>query len=282
VREQLVGSATGGVDEALRVVATGRNAEKMLAAVGALAGNDDPRVRPALLARYVYLAERPTKRDPSSQVRAAILRALRFLALPEDAELLGRAAMTVEILPSSGEVAAGLRAAALVTLNEVDPPLASFHAARLLVDPHTQPMSGAPALTAAQVLAAQGQTLPLYAHAAGEATASGEVLAECLRSLVELPASLLDPLIDRYRESRDDAVLLGLFDLLLARPDRQDHAPTVLGLVRETRVPSVFRALVAGLVASRDETLVAELRAMAEAEDDPARREILREALALA
>jgi hypothetical protein len=45
-------------------------------------------------------------------------------------------------------------------------------------------------------------------------------VAECLRSLTDLPASLLPSLVERFRESDDEIVLLGLFDLLLAHAAR--------------------------------------------------------------
>jgi hypothetical protein len=277
---RLAGEPAGQAAFALRLVETERNAEVALAALAILTEAPDPTWRPTLLRAYAYYDANPARRDGGGPVRAAILKALGPIALPEDAALLERAAATYEFM--FGEVAGDLRAAALLALARVDGVLAGYHAVRLLADPHTSIMSGEPAVTAVRLLAAQGQTLPLYAYVAQAQEPIGDVAAECLRSLTALPASLLPALIDHYRESTDEIVLLGLFDLLLAHETRADHHAFILDFLRDTALYTLYRSLVATLVASRDEALIGALAAMAESERNPRKLELLREALALA
>ena len=170
--------------------------------------------------------------DSGCHLRTGLLQRLRPLARLEDRGLLEHALLTYEFVPPGRrwEVGANLRAQALVVLNDIDPTLAGYHAVRLLNDSleHTSEMSGEPAVTAAQVLATQGQTLPLYAYAMRAEPARLEVLAECLRSLTGVPASLVSLLQQRYGDSRDEIILLGLYDLFLARPADEPFGRVVL------------------------------------------------------
>jgi hypothetical protein len=199
------------------------------------------------------------------------------VAWPDDAALFARAAMTYE--HRYGEVAGDLRAAGLLALSGVDSSLAGFHAVRLLHDAHTSPMSGEPAVTAARVLAAIEQPLPLYACVLRDGDVAGEVLGECLRGLTALPAMLVPSLIERYRDSRDEVVLLGLFDLLLAHPASAEFVGVVRDFLRTTALLDLYRSLVATIVAGRDAGWLEQLRRMAAEEKHPAKAAILREAL---
>jgi hypothetical protein len=240
-----------------------------------LAEAQDHRVREALVAKY---AEVETLRDSGAMLRTAIVRALRRHAGPEDLPLLERAARTYERLPPIGtEVAEALRAAALISMNEVDGTLASFHAVRLLFEPAA--LSGEPALTAVKLLASQGQLLPLYQSAStGEPALAPEVAGECLRSLAGAPLPVVRELSERYRDCQEEIVLLGLFDLLLTSAELNDY---ILGFLAETRLDGIFQWLVTTLVAARREDLLPALRQMAETEPDRTRRNILKEALLL-
>lgn len=282
-----VGSAEQ-IDAALRLVGASTRLDVVQAALAALAGVDDPRVRPALLDRYAFYAANGARRDPGCFLRADLLKALRHVARREDAGLLEEAVLTNEFLPpftgpTRGEAAAGLRSVALVALNEVDDALAGYHAVRLLTDRYTSPMSGEPAVTAVRVLAAQGHVLPLYEYLLGDHMQEGsaEVMAESLRSLVEAPASVLAPLVERYRESENEIVLLGLFDLLLEREDRAAFTDVVLTFARTTRLYNVYRYVVSMIVARRQQDLIAHLEKIAPDEKDRLKAEILHEALAL-
>lgn len=264
---------------ASRLVASERNVDVVQAAVAVLAARAGPALRPVLLRRYADCDRDGTRRDPGGALRSAILAALRPLLLPEDVPLLARATATYEFL--YGESTGDLRAAGLLALNEVDHVLAAYHAARLLTDGYTSIMSGEPAVTAARVLAAQDQRLPLYAYVTRDEGGVADVLAECLRGLVPLPASLLPALVEGYRESADEIVLLGLFDLLLAHETRADYTGFLLDFLRATRHDNIFRYLVNTIIAGRQPDLIAHLEALAAAERDPRKRDILLAALAL-
>jgi hypothetical protein len=253
------------------------NADAVIAAAEVTEAAEDERARPALLARYDRCDENGARRDPGGAIRIAVIRALQPIAWPDDAALFARAATTYEF--RFGEVAGDLRAAGLLALSRVDPTLAGFHAVRLLHDAYTSPMSGEPAGTAARVLAALGQTLPLYACVIREGTVPGEVLAECFRGLTPLPAAFIPSLIERFRDSRDEVVLLGLFDLLLEHPARAEFAPFLRDFLRTTNLLDLYRSLVATIVATRDPDWLAGLRRLAAEERHSGKSAILRELL---
>ncbi len=237
----------------------------------------------ALLATlYDHYDADPYKRDTGAYVRAAVLRALRPVVRSADTPLLERALLTYEFPPPGRvEGAAHLRAAALLALIEVDPGLAAFHAARLLGDVYNSPMSGEPGLTAARVLAAQEQWLPLYACLTGPEGARSEVLSECLRSLTSLPPALLPPLVERYQESEDELVLVGLFDLILAHESGPGQAEFVVGFLRETHLHDAYRYLATVIVARRHPHFLPEVMALAKTERDRRKAKALYEALSL-
>jgi hypothetical protein len=268
---------------ALELVAKERDIGLINAATATLADVADASTRPGLHRVYADLNADPTKRDPGCHTRAALLRALRPILTPEDGDLLGRACATYEELPTGGgmeEVAHGLRGLALVMLAETDETLASFHAARLLVDPRTHPMSGEPAATAARVLAAQGQLLPLYGYALGGGHLS-EVIAECLRGLVDVPGPLLPDLIAEHLASEDETVLLGLFDLLLAERHRGVGVRIALDFIRSAGQLDMVRYLATTLVVSRDESVIQRLEDLVWELDDGAKARLIGEALDL-
>jgi len=256
-----------------------KNPDVVRATLDVLARREDRRLRPVLLAKYAHCDQNGVRRDPGGTLRAAIIHALRPIAVPDDAPLLERAATTVEFL--FGEAAGDLRAAGLLVLNDVDQTLAGYHAVRLLTDEHTSIMSGEPALTAVRVLAAQGQTLPLYAYAMRDGAGVGDVLGESLRNLTTLPRSLLPAVVDRYGESEDEIALLGLFDLLMEHPAGADYTAFILEFLRTTTLYNIYRYLVSTLLTSRDEAMLGQLRALSEVERNPKRLEILRDALGL-
>lgn len=273
-----VGSAAQ-VRAASVLLQTARTLEATQIALGVLTAAPSVELRPLLLAKYAACDADGVKNDPGGLIRIVLLQALRPLVLPEDTALLERAASTYEFL--FGEATGDLRAAALLVLNEADDRLASFHCVRLLVDQYTSIMSGEPAVTAVRILASQGQLLPLYAYVTQGAGMVADVIAECLRGLTALPPSLLPPLVARYAANEDEIVLLGLFDLLLARDDRDEYRDTIVTFLRTTTLHNIFRYLVSVLVAGRDPIATAALVALADVEHDPLKREILRDALEL-
>jgi len=263
---------------AIEVLVKDKDTQAIRAALEVIKQHPAPAARRALRERFEhYAADRP-RRDAGTYLRAAIVQALRTIALPEDVPLLERAAATYEFLPPGrSEEASLLRSAALVTLDAVDPALAAFHCIRLLADPHTSPLSGEPAVTAVHVLAAQGNLWPLYYYALHQANAQSDALSECLKSLTALPASLLPELIEKYGASDDEVVLVGLLDLLF---DRGPH-PFIHDFLCGTDKHAVYHYLVTRLVASPTEWGLAELSVQARSERSPRKLSILEEALSL-
>ncbi|HWW82415.1 MAG TPA: hypothetical protein VNZ26_02370, partial [Vicinamibacterales bacterium] len=110
-----------------------KNPEAIASAVGMLGESADPRIRQVIAQKYEALNAEPRRRDSGCFQRTALVRALRGRATRDDIGLLETALWTIEII-GRFDAASELRAAALVTLNDVDGSLACFHAARLLSD----------------------------------------------------------------------------------------------------------------------------------------------------
>ena len=277
----LTGAAQAGL--AIEIVESEKDVQALRVALDVLKHHPTWQAKPALLARYATLAADGVKRDAGTYLRAAILQALRSLVQPDDLPLLEQAATTYEYLPPTHSEEAGLlRSTALVVMFELDAHLAAYHAVRLLNDPETSPLSGEPALTAARMLAAQENRWPLYAYVLyPPEPLLSEVISECLKSLAGMPASLLPRVVDKYRESHDEAILVGLIDLAL---EYGDH-PAAAGFVREflgnTRQYAAYRYLVVRLVTGHDAHHLPELARLAGQESDPHRLAILEEALPL-
>src|SRR5262245_35031086 len=173
------------------ILATEKDVQAVRAAVEVLKAHPTPAARQVLRERFEHYAADGVRRDAGAYLRSAILQALRPIALPDDTPLLEQAATTYEFLPPGrSEEGALLRSAALLTLDAVDPARATLHCIRLLADPHTSRLSGEPAVTAVRVLAAEGNTGPLYYYALHQQGPQSDVLSECLKSLAGLPQSL--------------------------------------------------------------------------------------------
>jgi hypothetical protein len=242
-----------------------------------LGDSADPRIRQVVAEKYDWLIVEPRRRDSGCFQRTALVRALRGRATPFDIRLLETALWTIEII-GRFDAATDLRAAALVTLNDVDGALASFHATRLLSDAHE--MSGEPAVTAARLLAMRDELLPLYGLVVGGG-GTPEVRAECLRGLVGLPVWLVARLLEQYRDEKDNTVMLGLFDLLLGHPSRAEFAGFIASVLDRTQSIDFYRFVVSSIVASRDPVLIALLsRADGPGETSP-KGAVLSEALGL-
>jgi hypothetical protein len=266
-----------GVELGLALLGRARNPEAVASAVGMLADSADPRIRQVINQKYGWISAEPRRRDQGCFQRAALVRALRGRGTTDDVPMLEQALWTIEI---SGrfDLANELRAAALVTLNEIDGRLASFHATRLLRDAHE--MSGEPAVTAAKLLAQRDEMLPLYAAALQGGT-SAEALAESLRGLTTIPESLVVRLVEQYRQEKDDAVVIGLFDLLLGHRSRARFSHLVAAFLDGAKSIDLYRFYVNAIVATRDPALVALLRRPDGPAKDSPKGKVLEEALAL-
>ena len=258
-------------------------AETVLAALQTLTKIEFDAARPALLTLFADYTAQGERRDPAAFFRAAILRALRPGVQPADVGLLTQATATYVFPPPAfKEEGAPLRSAALLALAEVDETLARYHAVRLLANEHTDPMSGEPALTAARLLAAQEEWLPLYFYAMQDgARVVPEVVADCLRQLTLLPAALLPGIIERFAAGTASMALVGLFDLLLNHRTGPHGLDFLRSFLRTTTEIDFYRYLVTTMVASGQERLLAELLDAARFEQKREKIAILSEALAL-
>jgi len=244
------------VELGLVLLGRARNPEAIASAVGMLGNSADPRIRQVIAQKYGWLNAEPRRRDSGCFQRTALVRALRGRGTSADVGVLETALWTTEII-GRFDAATDLRAAALVTLNDVDGALASFHAVRLVGDAHE--MSGEPALTAARLLAMREELLPLYGLVAGGG-GTPEVRAECLRGLTGLPVSLVTHLLEQYRDDKDNTVMVGLFDLVLGHRSRAEFAGFIASVLDRTQSIDLYRFVVNSIVASRDPVLIALLR----------------------
>jgi hypothetical protein len=255
----------------------------MLPALAVLAEVGYPPARPALLRLYGEAAANKGVRDQGGYFRRALLDALRPIARPDDLALLVQAVLTYERWPPDfAEDAVLVRAAGLVALNRVDEQQARYHAARLLVDPYVQPMSGEPAATAARLLGAHGELTTLWMYVLGDHPAHlGEVAAECLRQLTELPAVLVPLLVERLGASSSPSVRLGLYHLLIHHREGPQERTYLRREMAELRDPDVYRYLAMTMAASGSVLLHEDLLAVAASTTEPRKVAILVEACAL-
>ncbi len=223
---------------ALKLLDAKNGLEAVRAALAVLAKTPCEEARPKLAALYAHYAGHNGTRDVGAYTRSAILKALRPVLRAADTDLLVTAVTTYEFpAPGFTEEAGMLRGSALIMLAEVDEQLARYFATRLLGDGYTERMSGEPALTAVQVLAALDETLPIYFYATQNADAAQpEVVAECLRRLTSAPLPVVDALVAQYGKGENLPALVGLFDLLLLHgsgPCRLDYLASFLKTTRD-------------------------------------------------
>lgn len=257
--------------------------EVVLAAVQTLTRNPWPAARPALLELYDYYSGRGQKLDSAAYIRAAILRALREVVLPADIGFLVQATETFVFPPPSfTEEGAMLRSPALLALAALDDNLARYHAVRLLANQHTDAMSGEPALTAAKVLAAQGEDLPLYFYVMQDgARVLPEVVSTCLSNLTTLRVDLLPGILKRYGDAKQEVVLVGLFDLLLNHRAGIQGIDFITRFLQQSQHLDAYRYLVVTMVTSGKRDVVQYLLTASQVALSKSKVAILREALTL-
>ena len=260
----------GMTDAALKLLRRARTVGDIRAALEATPTG--PALRDALTERYDELAASP-RRDPAGNLRAELLRGLRAMVTVADLDRLQAALTTYEFGPL-GENCAGLRAAALPALAELEPDLAEAYAVHLLGDRRTEKMSGEPALTAIRFLAGRGQVGPIYMYAMAGG-GSQESLAEALRALSGLPAALVVELAWSLLKSPDPIALLGLLDLIAAHPEPAAFAPFVRDWALATQHLDVLQFAVALFTAERRPALLDALAKAAKLTADPDRQRAL-------
>ena len=255
----------------------------LLAALDVLAAHPVADAREPLLAIYETYRRSGSARDPGAFTRRAILAALRPLATPADLPLILDAVATYEFLPPDfTEDAILLRAAALVILNELDDVPARYHAARLLVDPYADRMSGEPSLSAARVLASQAEFVSLFQYAMQPAErALPEVVSECLTNLVGMPEPLIAGVLVHFAERTEPIVLVGLIDLMLGYPESPEVGEFLADMLASPADLDAYRYLTMSLITSHNPRFIDQLLAAARFERNPHRAAILLDALDL-
>jgi len=268
---------------AVTLLAPRNGAEAILAALQILTSTPHAPAREALLALYADYGGRNEKRDPAAYMRAAILRALREIVLPTDVPFLAAATATYVFPPPDfKEEGAMLRAAALLALAEIEDDLARYHAVRLLANEHTDSMSGEPALTAAKVLATQGEIIPLYFYVMQDgARVLPEVVSTCLSNLTALRPDLLPGILARYAESKNEIILVGLFDLLLNHQAGLQATELITHFLQQSQQLDAYRYLVVTMATSGKPDVVQLLIKGSQLGVAKAKVAILREAMTL-
>jgi len=281
----LAGDPDAQRDLAMSYVRQSTNMEVLRPALDVLRQAEDPDLRPLLHEKYHWCLRSPERNDSGGIVRAAIIRALQPIILPADLPILELGLRSYQAV-GMYDVAAELRTAALNALGDLDPNLAAMHAARFLRDPRNS-NSGEPALSAVRLLANHRNLAPLVGYAAwlpssdapGWLTSSSEVLAESLRNLVELPASMVDLLVEQYAKSDDEQILLGLYDLLLGHRERSRWRGVIEKFLRQSRFLDLYGLVAMQIVATRDGDLIDLLKEIERTERDPFRSRMLQQAL---
>lgn len=279
----LVSDPEAQADYATTLLRPRQTRDVLLAALGVLALHPHADARQPLLDLYDAYRRSGSARDPGAFTRRAILAALRPLATPADLPLILDAVGTYEFLPPDfKEDAILLRASALVILNEQDDVLARFHAARLLVDPYADPMSGEPSLSAVRVLASQAEHVSLYQYAMQPAERTlPEVVSECLRNLVGMPETLIPGVLTHFAEREEAIVQVGLVDLVLGYPDLSEVADYVADALASSTDLDAYRYLTMSLITSRSPQFIDQLLAAARFERNLHRAALLLDALDL-
>jgi hypothetical protein len=267
---------------ALELLKSERKQEILARALEIIEKNVRPEAHASLLEAYERFEKGGQKTDPGAFLRTSILKALTGIARPQDIPLLEQAATTYVQMPSMHDAqAAHLRAAAVTTLNEVDESIAAFHCIRLLNDPITSRMSGEPALTAVKVLAAQGSLLPLYYYAVSEVEKIPDVLAECLRSLTNLPVLLLEQLVKKYQTLENEVVLIGLFDLIIGHREGEKCWDFLLYFQKNTGNLELYQYLLLTVFSRGKDELILKMLEKSSGEKNPQKAALFSEIVPL-
>jgi hypothetical protein len=267
---------------ALALLNSGTRRDTLRVALAWLRENPVDATRPNLIALYDHYARNNGAHDYGTFVRADIVRALHPIARREDSALFGRAVRTYEFPPPQFvEEGALLRSAGLVALAELDLDAARFHAARLLVDEHTDAMSGEPAVSAATVLAALDEGVLLYSYAWDARNGKrAEVVAECLRGLKRIDPDLLPGLIERMGSPPNPVIRIGMIDLMLRHESGVQQVDWLVNEVK-TAPAEHLRYLLFTAIGQGDNDLLARFVDVLQSERDWERRAAARDALSL-
>ena len=267
-------------DFAAEIFETETNPDVLMSVLSALAVHPRPALRPALVARYGWFDALGPRRDPGGMVRQGILRALRDIAHPDDRELFDRATRTYESSVQDRANPAGVRAAGLIALFNLDQPAAVHRAIELIGDVECIDSPALePAGTAIRILGEGDAYESLVTLLLLRADLPGELLGEALKGLSHAPATALGAVVARYGRASREMALLGLCDLLIE--NRAESLVPAFGQLLRSAPPDVLRYLVTAAVASRREEFAAPLSAAAREATGRARMVVFDEGLAL-
>jgi hypothetical protein len=269
---------------AIDVVARERVHRVLEPALEILAEAGAPAARPALRARFIDLTENGMRHDQDCALRVEIIRVLRAIGSRDDRDVAEIGVRTIQLNPPARvDVAQGLRAESLLLLSEIEPERADIFAVELLQDRHTSSFSGEPAVTAIRVLAARGQTLPIWIVARSPEL-SPDVLAQAFAALRQAPRDLqLEVLLGHVAAAtsrRDDGDPLALVAAeAIVLNHLADGYQAVVDLLKETTNLHLCRYLTMTSARSRDGGLRALLVAARDAERNPDKIDIFDAAL---
>lgn len=289
-------------DYALEILERERGKQVVSEALAVLTSAPVSEGRPLLRQLYDYYDDAGVKCDAGGELRTALVGALLPIAELQDQVLAERAVSTYEFMsPNREECTSGLRTAGLVLLNTLDPVLASFHCTRLLVDRYTSRMSGEPAVSAARFLAGQvshvpyqGHLLPLYSYLFQD-RCHPEVEGECLRQLAKALESVARSILSHYtaglsvgtgtpvprHETKDEVVLLGLFDLLLTYSHESACLSFIGAFLGETQRYDIYQYVLTTIIANHSSSAWNLLLNIAHDEREPEKIQCLLSALTL-
>lgn len=258
-------------DLALAMLGKSRRREVVDVALQALDGAQlVESARPVLRDLALYYFENPAQ-DKTIVAREKPLRLLTSIGNPADLDLYQRGVSTYEVQPFLGEVAHNLRAVSLVGLALVDSSLGSVYATKLLSEiDSTSVYNGEPAVTAVNLLARQGQTLPIYQYlllGGLDALEAGlnEVVGRALESLGgDFPANLYAPLVELFLPRDRALVSMGIVSHIVENRVVSLY-PAVEQIITGTRHHELHHYAVVLLAAARDEALTAMLYRLAKA-----------------
>ncbi|MEO8538974.1 MAG: hypothetical protein ABI577_04475 [bacterium] len=210
--------------------------------------------RPILLSLYDYFDAVGPKADPVGTVRVEVLKLLWHLRSHQDLNLALRASRTVEPgFNSNGEL---IRAAGIALLGAIDPATAALAAAKILGSGDANTFNGEPSLTAIRLLASLNERAALLMFALNPPAEPGELRAESIRSLANIPIEYIADLIASASASQDEAVLVGLADLVIQLPESPEATEAAKSLLRDAPHPEIYEFLVTSITASRRADLI--------------------------
>ena len=238
---------------------------RALQSAAVIAALDDSH-RPILRRKYLAFHDEE-RRDKAGLLREALTRLLVHIAHPDDDDIF-RLGVETYCLQPVNDVAQNLRAAALAGLAALNPTLAGLHAARLLGDEHTSVFNCEPAMTALDVLAANGQAAVIYQFLlrGGEGMARsgrGEMVGKALESLGgDFPLALYAQLIEQYRAMDQPTASMGIVNSVI-EGRRAAHYDQLETLIQDTRDIDLRRYGLVMMAAARDAELDERLLRMA-------------------